>query len=1002
MAVYPIPAGRSSDALLTQRLLSQLQTGQKRLLQVEQQLGTGRSIQLPSEDPSAAARAVTLQRLLEGKVQLKTNLDTSQSYLSATDTALGGVADLLANARGLALGAADSTTSDLERRAMAMEIESTISQMLVVGNQSFRGRYLFAGTESTQLPFESQDNFIAYLGNDVTFRTLADPDLLFETNIPGQELFGGVSSEVRGIDLNPIIHAGTRLTDLYGGQGITEGSIVISDGTHTSTVSLVGARTLGDVVRMIEDNPPAGRDVRATIGTTGLIIDMNDGGGGSLIIRDLQGGTTAAELGITRSVGSASEPIIGSDLDPILRRTTALDDLMGARALVAAHSAGPNNDVILEARDRGEEGNGYSLQFVDDNLRQAAPGLTAGSEYAELSTTPRAAIASLQLSGADNDLVLTATSAGRQWNNVKIDIDASQNLGNAAQVTFDSATNTLRIAIDDTNQTSVGAMVGAINASGYFSATADPSAGEGYNPAAQVLSADAGIRGDTGNSGGDANTIYVVTEAGVSTANQVIDALLANPQIDALFDARLDPQDSTTTALAGSRPVDVNAGGITIGGSGVEWDQSSGLQITNGGETYVIDLQSAETVEDMLNILNASDAMLLAEINRDQTGINIRSRLSGADLSIGENGGTTATDMGLRTFNRDTSLAELNYRQGVNAVPGPDFTIRRNDGVELEIDISSANSIGDVLDLINNHPDNLDPNTAVVARLQAFGNGIELVDDNPSAGESLTVSRVVGSNTAWELGLVAWGENSSQPATPASAEAQIAFAPPNDVNTAFRVLAANAGTGFNDVDIELRSTLSGDVATATFDPVGRRLIIDMADGQTTTNTVLSAIAAEGTFTAQLDLASDPTNDGTGTFIAPPGVAATTAGGTAETLAGRDTNPIETEGVFNSLLRLRDAIENNEVEDLSRIVEMLDADFDRLNFGRAAVGARAQGLDAIEMRNGDDQIELRSSLSNEIDIDLAEAATQFAARQAAYEASLRTIGNMYRLSLLDYL
>ncbi len=40
----------------------------------------------------------------------------------------------------------------------------------------------------------------------------------------------------------------------------------------------------------------------------------------------------------------------------------------------------------------------------------------------------------------------------------------------------------------------------------------------------------------------------------------------------------------------------------------------------------------------------------------------------------------------------------------------------------------SPQTIGEVLDLINNDPDNLDPNTAIVARLKATGNGIELVD----------------------------------------------------------------------------------------------------------------------------------------------------------------------------------------------------------------------------------------------------------------------------------
>ena len=289
--------------LLTQRLLAQMQDAQKQLLQVEQQLSSGKRIQLSSEDPSSAGRAVTLQRLLEGKVQLQKNLATSESFLNATDSALSSVADLLTHARGLAVLATDSTTSDMERKSMAMEIESTINKMLAVGNQSFRGRYLFAGTNSTDQPFEALDQFIAYSGNDVVFRTLADTSLFLETNVPGQELFGAISREVQGLDLNPTLQLNTRLADLRGGVGVSAGSIVVSDGMHTSTVNLENAQSVGDVLRLIEQQPPEGRELRASINAHGLVIEMADDLGGSLIIRDLNGGTTAAELGIARPSG---------------------------------------------------------------------------------------------------------------------------------------------------------------------------------------------------------------------------------------------------------------------------------------------------------------------------------------------------------------------------------------------------------------------------------------------------------------------------------------------------------------------------------------------------------------------------------------------------------------------------------------------------------------------------------------------------------------------------
>ena len=92
----------------------------------------------------------------------------------------------------------------------------------------------------------------------------------------------------------------------------------------------------------------------------------------------------------------------------------------------------------------------------------------------------------------------------------------------------------------------------------------------------------------------------------------------------------------------------------------------------------------------------------------------------------------------------------------------------------------------------------------------------------------------------------------------------------------------------------------------------------------------------------------------------------------------------------------------DVTKFQRIVEMLDEDFDRLNFGRAEVGARSQSLDAITMQNEDEQVELRTMLSDEIDVDFAQAASDFASRQATYEASLRSIANLFKMSLLDFM
>ena len=82
--------------------------------------------------------------------------------------------------------------------------------------------------------------------------------------------------------------------------------------------------------------------------------------------------------------------------------------------------------------------------------------------------------------------------------------------------------------------------------------------------------------------------------------------------------------------------------------------------------------------------------------------------------------------------------------------------------------------------------------------------------------------------------------------------------------------------------------------------------------------------------------------------------------------------------------------------------MLGNDLTRVSFARADLGARTLSLDTIHSRLQDEDVQLRQTLSEEIDADLAEVISELANKQAAVEASLRLIGQTAQLSLLDFL
>ena len=874
------------------RLVTQIQSDQLEILRLQNQISTGRRISLPSEDAPAAVRAQSIQRLLELKAQTEVNLDTSLSYLDASDSAISGVATLLSDIRGLALSVAGTTVSDSAREVAAEEIRRALEQLADIGNQKFRGRYLFAGSRAGGAPFALEDALVTYSGNQGSLASFVDIDLPYATNVPGSEVFGSYSPGVRGeVDLNAILTRDTPLADLHRGAGVTPGSIVVSDGTNSRVIDISPAATIGDVADLIEANPPAGRTITARVTATGLRIDLDDAGGGNLTIREVGGGTTAAELGIYDPIGTGIGPIVGGDLDPPLRLTTRLDDIIGQRAVAYLDSDGLNNDVIVEARLAGPAANGVAVQLVDHDLLQAAAGLSAGSETATYSPVAVAARAALPLSGFGNNLLLTAGAAGTAFNNVRIELIGAGAVGNSATASYNAGTKTLTLSVDSTGATTVQTLVNAINAQGTFTAgydNSDPVDG-GYNPFAAVQGGDIGVvEGNTGNSGGAAGTIFVFIDPGSSTANGVVAAIQGDALVSSLFDARLNETDSSSSVSAGLGAVDIDSAAVLSGGSGEGLDRTSGLRIVNGGQTHVLTFDTAETIEDLLNVLNGSAAQVLAEIDPAGDRISIHSRLSGSDFHIGENGGATATQLGVRSLTEGTALAEMNYGRGIETAAGTDFTIQRRDGVRLDIDLDGAETLADVLALINDRLDNQNPATRVIARLAVTGNGIELFDNNAAPVATLQVEKAFQSHAAIQLGLI-------------------------------------------------------------------------PDGQT--------IAA----------AQVPT-----------------------TLTGSDRHPLEVSGAFNSLIRLYDAVTDFDPVAIQRAIELLDIDFDRVNFARAEIGARGRSLETLQTRIEDEDVLLRGALSGEIDTDLTEAISNYTARQAALEASLRLSALTFQLSLLDFL
>lgn len=251
------------------------------------------------------------------------------------------------------------------------------------------------------------------------------------------------------------------------------------------------------------------------------------------------------------------------------------------------------------------------------------------------------------------------------------------------------------------------------------------------------LQASLGTRSiDLSASGAGPVGITVVDVAGGRTSVQL--GIFAETPVNLLSGADVNPRLTERTLL-----------GDLLAGSGLELNGA--IRIRNGTRDAAITFGGVETVEDLLNRFNQSDAGVWARIADDGQRIEVRNRLSGTDLRIEEVGAEAATALGIRSMHGGTTIASLNDGEGIYTVDGDDLRITTANGTQIDVDIDDLDlataTLDDVIQLLNNRGGG-----AISASLRKIGNGIRIIDNTVGAG-TLRIERLNVSPAIDGLGL---------------------------------------------------------------------------------------------------------------------------------------------------------------------------------------------------------------------------------------------------------
>lgn len=164
-----------------------------------QQLSTGRRVNLPSDDPAAAAAMVNENARSAAVDQYTASSDSLTNVLNTADSTIESAVNLLQRAVSLGVEGAGGTMNQSDLNSIAAEVSGIQSQMLSLANTSYAGKYLFAGTATGSPPYvadSSDPTQINYVGNTQQNQVQVGTGLSVAANLPGSSIFSQSGANV--------------------------------------------------------------------------------------------------------------------------------------------------------------------------------------------------------------------------------------------------------------------------------------------------------------------------------------------------------------------------------------------------------------------------------------------------------------------------------------------------------------------------------------------------------------------------------------------------------------------------------------------------------------------------------------------------------------------------------------------------------------------------------------------------------------------------------------
>ncbi len=329
-------------------------------------------------------------------------------------------------------------------------------------------------------------------------------------------------------------------------EGIVDDAVAAKLETDTGTgdanakfvLTAVEAGTSGNNIQLVinsQDNQGQGVEVAVSGNVITVTLDTDAANGGA------NAKQTAADLVAAINNNVDARELVTAALAEGSDGSGTLNTIGATNLSGGADTA--NNEIRFKAKIASDDFTDISVNYVDANKITDATFTNVTLDY---QSGPVKARAALKLPDTDDNIILTATKAGTEFNDVTIRFSTAAFGTDKANVYYDASKKELVLEIDSAGNTTMGTLKKAINDEGTFTVS---DGSESVNNASVLETSGTnsvvGVTANTSKSGSDGKTLFVYIDAGTSTAADVVNAVGTPPdaatrRVAALFTVELD------------------------------------------------------------------------------------------------------------------------------------------------------------------------------------------------------------------------------------------------------------------------------------------------------------------------------------------------------------------------------------------------------------------------------------------------------------------------------